>query len=627
MRLPHYWRVAGPGSAPSNILVFDTEAWHGHGENRQEDELQTLRIGCAIAYRLSGSNRTRKKRTTFFNPGRFWGFVHDRLDVHRPLWVFGHNLAYDLGIVGGWGLLGSEDFEPHRVAVSGGIFFMTGLLHGRPVTFCDTGNYYRCSLETIGKSLGFPKLDMPDQRAGDDVWETYCMRDVEVTAAAVDSLIAFVRDEQLGPWQPTIAGLAFSGFRSRFMTHNVLVHDHARALRLEREGYYGGIVDTGHIGAVPSTPVYELDVCSMYPSVCLQDMPTVHQGWTDRLSVGDVSGLLDSYSVLAKVAVETVERTFPVRLKSGVYHPTGRYVTVLPDPELREAMALGLVREVYEASWYTAEPVFADYMRYFTERKIEYGQGVNKAWETLCKYYANTLYGKTGQLSHGWCEWDHRAMARLEEQHGLPEGTLSRYGARPPTLYELEGHAHLPGLPSPVKVRDLFGVVEVQVGESESRDSCPAIAATVTSYARCLLRGYQRIAGAGHWFYSDTDSIWTDADGKRRLEERGCVSPGILGKLDCKAEHARMVVYGPKDYETDRVRRIKGVRAKAKPDGKGGWVQLHFPSTLVQMRDSTGGGVLVRRVTKRLHRQVTKCRVLPDGTTRPLRFPEEMPSK
>lgn len=625
MRKPHYWRHAGAASAPANVLVFDCETWHDYAALVPGGELQTLRLGVAYAYRLERGRRTRFQRITFKDRHTFWEFLHSRLDKRRPLWVVGHNLGYDWGVVGGWGVVTGEHYGVQKAAVSNQLFYMKGVYKGCGLTLVDTFNYYRTSLAAIGKSLGLAKLGFPKQTDPDDVWETYCDRDVEVTALALDNLIQFVRTEQLGPWQASIAGLAFSAFRARFMRDKVLVHVNPPALRLERAAYCGGIVDTPRVGRVLVSPVHEMDVCSMYPAVCRYPLPTRLKGCTARIGDKVVRKLMKDYSVIADVTVDTNDYPYPVKLKDGTYYPLGTYRCTLAHPELEAAFQRGHVKYIHRAAWYYQAPLLKEYMEFFVGKKTEFRHAGNEAWATVAKYFANNLYGKTGQLTPQWREWGPDAMRLLETRYNLPPDSLSRYDDKPPTLYSLEETMELHGVPEVVHVRDYYNVVEVKVGESESRESCPAIAATVTSYARVLLREYQAIAGPGEWFYSDTDSIWVSDTGRKRLEASGRVGDEVLGYLSCKGTHEWLHVYGPKDYETPTFRRLKGVKASAKSDGKGGWVQLQFPSPLTQIADGADGGVFVRHITKRLKRQLKRCKVTEDGSTRPLRFPTEYP--
>lgn len=627
MRKPHYWKAAAKGSAPSEIVVVDCETWHAELARVEGGEWQTLRLGVALAYRLEGGRRTRVRELVFRTAAEFWTLVRSRLSDRRPVWVVGHNLPYDLGIVDGWSVITGPEYETCKAAVSGQMFFVKGYLAGKGLNFCDTVNYYRCSLASLGRAVGLPKLPMPQQSDPDSSWVAYCRNDVLVTAAGLDHLVSFVREEHLGPWQPSIASLSFSAYRSRFMREKTLVHCYRGALSLERGAYYGGVVETGFLGVVPTTPVYEMDVCSMFPNCARGDLPTRYRGYSERIGPRRLSALMDGYSVIAEVELDTPTHQYPVRLKGGTYHPVGRFATTLAHPELEQAVRLGHVKWVRRAAWYERKPIFREYMEYFASKKIQYHNADNGAFETLCKYYANSLYGKTGQLSPVWREWGDDSLAQLEQEEGLPPGTLAYYADKPPHLVAMEDSYRFPAINRPVEVRNYFGVVELRCGESEARDSCPAIAATITSAARVLLRSYHQIAGPGNWYYSDTDSVWVNAEGRARLIDSGAVRPGVLGMLDEKAAHEWMHIHGPKDYATDRVVRTKGVRATAEPDGTGGFYQLHFPGAKEQIRQRRPGGVFVERCHKTLHRKITRCVVSDNGWTRPLRFPDESPEK
>lgn len=627
MRTPHYWRKAGAKSAPQNVLVFDCETHHGSAVEDEVGELQTLRLGCALAYRREGTRRSRVAELTFRTPPEFWDFVLSRLDKRRPLWVFAHNAPFDLGCVDGWRWLTGGWFKCEKAAVSGTLFYLKGEVNKCGLVFCDTINYWRSSLKEVGKSVGVEKMEMPKYEESDDVWERYCRNDVMVTAACIDKLRDFNREHMLGPWALSIAGLSFTAYRSAFLKEKVLVHSYPAPLRLERDCYYGGVVDTPHVGDVIRGPVHELDVCSMYPAVCLRPLPIRFRHDGRRYGLSAVRSLSERHMLAAEVEVDSPTDPYPVRMKRGTYFATGRFRTSLAHPELMRAVERGHVKYVHYLCYYDHAPVFREYMEFFTSLKIKYDTPDTKAMRTLAKMYNTNLYGKTGQLSPQWRQWDAESLGVLEEKWGLGEGALERWYGRPPDLYQAEETFRFPGAPEPVEVRDYYGVVEVKCGETESRESCPIIAATVTSYARCLLRGYQETAGSGHWFYSDTDSIWVDSIGLANLEAAGCVRNNELGYLSLKDTHDWLIVHAPKDYETNLTLKRKGVRSDAKPTEKGGWSQLQFPSAMEQMKDGLRGAVYVRRIEKRLHRTLNKVKLLPGGFTRPLVFPEENPER
>lgn len=627
MRKPHYWKPAGRSAAPSEIVCLDTETHAGPSTEVAGGEYHTLRLGVAVSYRLDKGRRTREKWLTFTDPADFWDLVCSRLSKHRPVWIFGHNLPYDLGAVGGWRFLQSGVYDVEKAVLEGQMFFVLGFVEESRLNFCDTFNYYKCSLASIGKALGLAKLPMPEWEAPDSEWAAYCRRDVEVTAAAVDTLVGFVREHELGPWQPTIAGLAFSAFRRRFMSHKVLVHDYKDALAVERSAYYGGVVDTPIVGKEIGGPVYELDVCSMYPAVCCLPLPSRIVAFSPACTLHSLRQLASQYLLVADVTLRTDRDTYPCRVGDRVYHPTGEYRTCLPHPELVAALERGHIRDVHYAAWFTRDLLFERYMHYFVDMKSRYRKEGNEAFSTVAKYLLNSLYGKTGQLTPRWWEWGEDALAELEVRHGLPAGALTYLAPHPPDLYLAEETMSVAEWGVTLRLRNYWGGLEVEVGEAESRDSCPAVAATVTSYARLLLRGYQATAGEGHWYYSDTDSIWVDKEGLKRLKASGCVADEVLGKLSVKREYSRLIVHGPKDYEADEVVKRKGVRPRAEPTDDGGYSQLHFPSAKSMLLRGPWTGVFVRRAVKHLRRTIDRGVLLDDGTVRPFVFPQEMPEQ
>lgn len=625
MRFPHYWKKAGPAAAPSNIIVVDVETWFGERAAVKGGELHTLRLGCAIAYRLERGERTRVQRLEFTDSADFWRLVESRLDERRPLWVFAHNANYDLGILNAWLIICGEEFVTNKAAMSNTMVWITGHWKEKPITFCDTMNYYHSSLKSMGKSVGLEKMAIDFDKCDRDELNRYCWNDVDITALALDKLIAFVREQELGPWQPSIAGLAFSAYRSRFMRpRSVLVHSYVDVLAMERDAYVGGIVATNFVGRVEG-PVYEVDVCSMFPHVARNYLPEKILGQSRRMSGKLLLEMSKEFMLCANVVIKSDTNTYPVHLPHGTYYPVGEYTTSLAHPELVLALQRGDIRWVNFASWYTRSKFFKSYMEHFIAMKSQYRQldPPNECFATLCKYYGNSLYGKCGQQSPQWREWCDSNLAVIEEQRKLPKGSLQ--GQKPPEVFMAEESMSFADLGCTLAVRNYWGALEVKCEHTESRDSCPIVAATITSYARVFLRKCQDIAGPKNWYYSDTDSLWCNGEGLRNLTRAGLIASEVIGKLSVVREHRHMIVHGNKDYETDTVRKLKGIRMSARPCGPNVYEQEQFPSATSQLRRGKHDGLYIRRIRKHLARQINRCKVGPDGWTSPLRFPDDFP--
>ena len=624
-RTPHYWRASGRTALPDTFLVFDSETQPTPAPRGLVGEFHVLRLGVAMSFRLERGRRTRLSEVVYHSPAEFWGFVGRRLSADRPLWLLAHNLAFDLGTVDGWNRLSAPDCEWATAIWEGGTFFFRGTMGGKPLVLCDTTNYYKCPLATVGKAVGLPKMPMPAFADSDSAWLDYCRNDVEVTARGIEVLLDFWREHDLGPWCPTIASLAFSAYRRRFLFPKCLVHTDRSSLRLERAAYYGGRVDTPFIGTAPASPVWEFDFASLYPSTYRNPLPYYYLGAENDPRPDRVLCPGPGVHRVADVTLHTSEEPYPVRVRHNVYHPVGRFRTALAEPEFAYAVAAGHVKRVHRVQFYKAAPIFERYLDYFYSLKDQYEKGGNIAFRTVTKYLMNSLYGKTGQMSPRWLPYGADALSQLALFHGLPADALEQYSGLSHHFEGLSAPWTLPEVPGVVELRRCWGQLEIQVARWESRDSCPAIAATVTSYGRLRLSEAQRAAGRGNWYYSDTDSIWVDGEGRNNLLQSGLVGEGTAGLLAAGKEVATLTVHGRKDYEFTGGRRLKGIRAGVEPDPEGGYHQLHFPSAHVQMQDRLAGGVFVREVVKTLRRTVDWCTRTPTGFTEPLVFPHECP--
>lgn len=632
-RPAHYWRHASTLNLPTLVCAVDTETKGRKSSGDTLGELHELLIGWACCYRIEKGKRTRERWHCFTKVHSFWGWLDEQLTPHRPLWLIGHNLAFDLGVLGAWQRFMRDDWLWLKYILDGGIFLMQGYHRNTKIILCDTFNYYKCSLKVIGKAVGMPKLDMPDRELPTSELSEYCKRDVQITCLGFDALIEYTRQNDLGPWGSTIASLAFNSFRKRFLSHDVLVSDNMDAIRLERDAYYGGLVATNYIGVCPSDNIYELDVNSMYPSVCLQRLPIRLVGYAENVAISEAKRLLESYHCFADCDIESHDRQYPYRENKQVIYPRGRYRASLPHPELVYALSSGDIRHIYRISWHERSPVFKQYMEYFSALKNGHESAGLDAFRTIDKYMMNALYGKTGQQSPRWVPMDDITITELSELHGIPESELRKHFPKNYTLRDFHETLTIQQYDLTLKLRDYFGYIEVDLGRYESRDSVPAIAAVVTSFARMKLRNYQAIAGPRDWFYSDTDSIWVSLKGLKRLMEAGEVRDNELGYLGLKAHARKLTIHGRKDYEAEiiadykngkwidreeTVTKLKGIKKNARKIGDATYEQLHFPKVIQQITSELDCGVLIKTAVKRLRRIVDWCQTTPSGWTMPL---------
>src|ERR1700741_183737 len=115
MRRVHYLKENHSTSSPGELLFFDTETDNTINPDDDKEQVLRLRLGVAMAYRREGGRRTRIAIKRFKTPLQFWEFLETRLNPERPLWVFAHNMLFDLTIVNAWKRFANDKWEWTKV--------------------------------------------------------------------------------------------------------------------------------------------------------------------------------------------------------------------------------------------------------------------------------------------------------------------------------------------------------------------------------------------------------------------------------------------------------------------------------------------------------------------------------
>jgi len=226
-----------------------------------------------------------------------------------------------------------------------------------------------------------------------------------------------------------------------------------------------------------------------------------------------------------------------------------------------EGFKRGIIKRIVNVCVYEGAHIFADYVRYFYDARLQAKAKKDSVHDMLFKLFMNALYGKFGQKNIVW-----EKIADAD-----PTKVSTMY------VQDAEHGRYL--------VKTFGGGVWVQnqdEDEEEAFNSFPAIAAHVTAHARMRLWAYIEAAGIQNVHYMDTDSLFVTMEGFRKLEAAGIIDSKRLGSLK-KEKEGRMVLYGCKDYEfndysnpkqldAEHLIKIKGVSANSvevEPDADG----------------------------------------------------------
>ena len=632
----HYIRRNVRTCTPTSCLFVDTETTGIPIEGNPNATLQVLRLWCARHVRLEKGKVRGSMSAQGTTCEQFWALVETLLSERRPLWLFAHNLGFDLTVLRFWEKLDDDTFsflqmlageKSHRgnrdarrwsgfaVLDDPPTIIECRLRDTKKVLICnDTYNYFRCSVSALGESIGVPKLPMPDDIEPIGYWFAYCSQDVKVIETAIVKLMQFVQKHDLGMWRYTAPAQSMSAYRHRFMHKPILVHGNADALQLEREAYYGGRLECKFIGCVITEqqaggwffdgrdnptiptrigPVYVLDVQSCYPAMMLWHIyPRAIGDYYISPKISDLLCWLDKYCAIARVEIETTTEPYPYRCEGKTILAIGRYVTSLCGPELKTALDHGNIRCVGAVALYQYADLFSEYISFFWNLRTQAKKDGNKVQETWCKLMLNSLSGKFGQRARKWEDTD-------DVPAKMPWGLWSQTNT-------ITGESH--------RYRSLAWAVQEEQDAGESIDSCPAISAYITSYAREYMRELLKTAGQENVYYVDTDCLHCNELGYSRLNSAGKIRDGDLGMLRLVGTYDTAEYRGLKDYTLGDTRCIAGIRANAEQVSNGQWRQDKFQKLRSILSGQPPAGVRVERVTIDRRIGLDPLRIGPDGT-------------
>lgn len=600
MRRGHWLKQNAHVELPQRMVFVDTESHITPIDAKHEKH--TLWFGTAIYIRVrreKGKEWAHEERFTFTTAQGFWRWLVSKSVERGKTHVYAHNWNYDAGILQLATLPREDGWESTRYINDKPPFIFTLRKGNTTLAFVDSLNYFSSSLKILGDSIGSPKLPMPCKDAPFNEWVEYNLQDTMVIRDAIMAFRAFVKENDLGNWQNTLAGQAFTAFRHRFMTSQILIHDDVKVCRLEREAYYGGRTEAFFLGTVEG-PIYYLDVNSMYPYImATRALPRMLRDSFGELTVHQLAHLLDDRSCIAEVEIQTDEPIYPIRYRGRLIFPVGTFVTSLCTPELRIALDRDHIKRVLFGASYYHDVIFDHYVDELYGKRKEYEAQGNPTFAFACKIMLNSLYGKFGQNGQ---VWDYVREARPDDPLvWIEQETLED---------------------KPVKYRQRLGMIQQQKKEGESDNSFPGLSAHVTSYGRAMLWELFEIAGRENVLYTDTDSMMVTQAGYDRLQAH--IDPGILGKLKVEAVVQDATIYGPKDYILDGKAKHKGVRATALKLAWNVWEHEVFRSWDWLLSRGKDGYVIVEHSTKTLYRQSRKGKTSTSGWVTPYSVPEDI---
>jgi hypothetical protein len=582
------------------IFVLDSEATITYPD--KDTQIQTLRVGVCL--RIIPATKDRSEHREYFvfrEASALWKWITEKVRRKETNLLIAHNASYDVRLCNISLLVSQFGWESVLRCIDDPPFilkFRKPEENGRYtyLTLLSTTNFVKAPLEDIGKSIGIPKLSVDFETTSDDELITYCKRDVDILATWFLKYINWLKTNDLGKLCYSAPSQAMHAYRHRFMPRTLHLHNDEEIKAFERKAYYGGRCECFFIGQTKETPLYQLDVNSMYPYVMnTYGYPTKLLKVREEIDVSELEKLLAHYCLVAQVRVTTDEPCYPYRTRETLLFPCGSFDTYLSTPELAYGCARGYIDRVYRVAIYSRAKVFEQYVDWFYTYRLKMKEEGRKLEDGFAKLMMNSLYGKFGQHDDAWTVKDMCSPhVFLQDEY----------------FYYDEDRW--------IKIRALFGVIEERTGFREPQNNAPAIAAHVTAYARMYLWHLITQAGIDNVYYCDTDSLIVNEAGYLQLQQY--LGEIELGKLKLEKVHNNLVILGPKSYYSNVVVRRKGIRKDAEKLNETTFRQWHWHGFLWGVRNGVLDKVILTRVVKQCSREYRKGTVQPDGRVLPFRL-------
>lgn len=573
---------------PKCWVYLDTEA---HIEDDGTSQVQTWRLAVTAHDHRRGSydDWREPEWAVHATPDDLWGWIDDRARVGERLVVVAHNLAYDLRISDVFSHLPARGWSLDRIRLDAEQSQCRWRKGRRTILMIDSISWWPCALVELATDLGLDKPDLPAQSDGDDAWVARCTADVNVLRTAWRRLLDWLHDDDIGNWQPTGAGQAWSAWRHRFMEHKILVGDDQDLRDRERRAVWCGRSEAWRHGKHKAGPYTEWDLERAYLSI-MRDcrIPIRPLGPAPESDAASLRHYAAVGNVLATVRVQTDVPLVPCEGPNGIYWPVGEFTTTLWDPELELLWGSDAKVDVLDTMVYRSRPALAQFAEWlFPMLDDEFAQA-DPIIHRIAKHWSRVLVGRFGVRYSVWEPFGDtpQPSVGLQNVSDMRDGSIWR----------------------------LLSVGDRCLRESdtmEGENAVPSIMGWIMSETRARLWRAIEAAGPANVLHCDTDGLLVSPAGNERLEAAELVG------LRVKSSWQKAEVFAPRQVALDGLLRAPGVPRRARRVGLNTWNGEVWNWLSSSLREGSADRVRVQRRTIRLLSTDHRRRHLSHGRTGP----------
>lgn len=612
----HYLRANHGEWTPPALAVLDTETRPVEGER----DVQGLRCWCAsVANRPDGvTNLAGKLDGDGTDVATLAAWLDGATRGRPTLWVYAHNLGFDLAVTRLPVALGELGWTVTDFAVDGRAPWMRLAKGRKRITLADSWSWMPHKLETIAVEVGITKPPLPEDTDTPGAWLARCRADVDILMAAMSQLMDWWAATGRGRWSVTGAASGWNAFRHTPNPFKVVIDPNPDGIAWDRSAIYGGKRYVNRVGKLTPGGYLEIDFARAYTTIARDlPLPSCRRNYFDSLPTDDVRVEGDRWGIIAEVEIDTRKPLFPKRDGGRVWYPVGRFRTTLASPEIAEARKLGVLRSIGPGYTYQLAPHMAAWARWCLDIVDDATDETPGVVSLVAKQWGRSVIGK----------WAQKQFTHIE------------LGAAPTLGWGYED-AWMANTHQRASMVDLGGHRFLCYADGDGENAFPAVLAFVESHVRVRLNRAVMAVGSHSFVQCDTDGILLGANellsrARRRDTFTTARNAGtdvvsvILDRISeltaplqlrVKSTYKRVEVIGPQHLRLDGAHRFSGMPGKVTelPDGRlGAWT---WPKLAYQMGHGDHRGYVREYVKYTVPRALASGWVATDGSVLPVEY-------
>lgn len=402
MRQPaktHYLRRNDTVWTPGTVIYLDTET---RTISNVGQDVLVMRLWAARMH------DRRPRRAALPTTVTGWGdtpaslvkWLDGQMRGRKTVWVFMHNLSFDLATTRLPLALAEDGWEVSDLAIGGKAPWVRMNRAGKVLTLVDSGSWLPVPLKDVGERLGLVKPELPDELDSEADWLARCRADVDILAAAMDQILDWWDEHELGRFTITGSACGWNAFRHVWTVQRIVVDPEPAAVEADRLAVHGGRRGVWRIGRTRLGPLLELDFTGAYPKIAAElPLPTRRALAFDSLPLGDPRVTSERWGIVAEVELETEVPRWPVRWQGATWYPVGRFKAHLAGPEIAEAARLGCLRAIGPGYVHQLGGVLMSWARWVLSVQAGEDGGELGAVQILAKHWGRSVIGKFASRS------------------------------------------------------------------------------------------------------------------------------------------------------------------------------------------------------------------------------------